>query len=204
MESYSYSFSDFPEGEEINCEKLDTRVGADAGITTTYAGSAVHEEGDGQVVFMFDDALETSEETALDVLVAGYVYETLDEAKARCVQECKDWRDLKMNAPVDLGGLCVEYPTSSGKFWPVSFVDQVMWDALNNAKNEIAYPMTRRTWNEKNKHTFTSANEFGTFYTQIRSLVLAEINACDVALDSIEAATDIAEAEAAVATYVGT
>ena len=204
MAGYTYTFGDFPQGETLDDNKFAARIAADVGITTAYEGCIKHEEGDGQVIFIFESALEPSEETALDALVAAYVYETLDEVKVRCIQECKDWRDMKMNMPIDVGGMSVEYPASSGKLWSIGFIDQQYWDALYGARDDLSYPVTLRTWNEMDSHSFSDANEIKAIYNLVRSTVLGEIEVCDAAIGNIVAATDVSGAEAAAAAYVGT
>jgi len=204
MAEYSYGFSDFPEGETLESDRLRSRIEADEDITTTYNGCIMHEEGNGQVIFVFASDLSTEEETALDSLVAAYTYETLDEAKARCIQECKDWRDLKMNAPVDQGGMSVEYPASSGKLWSIGFVDQQYWDAIYGAKDDLTYPVALRTWNEMDSQSFANANDIKAIYDMVRTAVLGEVQTCDAAIANIVAASDIAGAESAAAAYVGT
>lgn len=127
--------------------------------------------------------------------------ETIDQAKARCIQECKDWRDLKMNTPVDQGGMSIEYPASSGKLWSISFVDQQHWDALCGAKDDLTYPISFRTWDEMDSYSFASAADIKAIYDIIRDTVLGEIGTCDAALANIADATDIASVETAAAAY---
>ncbi len=86
METYSYDWSDFPDGEPLCPLKMATRVADDAGITTELESVTV--DGDAEeVIFAFDDTLGGSEVTALDALVAAFVCETLDELKTRLILE---------------------------------------------------------------------------------------------------------------------
>jgi len=207
MSDHSYTIGDYPDGASLDASVLHRRVVNDAtlgGLTLTGVRCVHGEAGVEAVRYRFAETLDAGQIAALDALVAGHVEETLSEAKARCTQECKDWRDLKMNAPVDQGGMSVEYPAASGKLWSVGFVDQQYWDALYGAKDDLTYPVVLRTWDEQDSHSFASANDIKAIYGDVRDAVLGEIQTCDTAIAGVWAAADIAAAEAARDSYVGT
>jgi len=159
-------------------------------------------------VFTFVDTLDAGEQTTLDDTVtthqAGGRVETLDECKVRCITECKEYLGFRMEAPGDVGGALIEYPEDSDKFWSIDFVSQQYWAALEQAKNDLDYPVVRRTWNELDSYSFANFTVIKEIFDIVRVAVLALVDACDAAIDGIVAAEDIAAAETARDTYVGT
>jgi hypothetical protein len=203
MASYSYSWTDFPQGEALDAERAQACAEADAGIEPACIGATVHGTAE-TVEFLFDAELDEDEQSALDAVVSGYVFETLAEAKARCIGECKQWLGFRFEAPKDQGGLAVEYPEASGKHWSLSFVDQQYWAKLSQVRNAAPIPLKMRTWNELDEYEFGSAQEIQTFFEDhVTPLVLGKFIAMNDAIAAILLAGNIPDAEAARDTFVG-
>ena len=210
MSDHVYELSEYPDGATLEAATLHRRVEADPGLAGVTLIGVRHEwdPNDPEFVerarYRFAEDLDAGQIAALDALVAGHVVETLAEAQDRCVGECKAWRDAKLESPGEDFGILVEFPASSGKKWPATFVDRAHWAALEQSKGAWSYPMTRRTWDEKQSHSFANSAEVSSIHDAIRDAVMAEINACDTAIANVIAAADIPAAEAAAAAYVGT
>jgi hypothetical protein len=200
---YQYAYSAYPAGETLDRAKLIAQAQADATITTGLALVEL-DATSSTVTYHYVAALDQTQQDALDALVAAYEFQTLDECKAECAKACTDWRDYKMNVPEDpTHGILVEHPAASGKKWSIKAGDVVLWSALATVKDNAIWPMTRRTWDEKDSHEFSNEAAYETFYGLIRDAVLGEADACDTALANIHAATDKAGAQAAMAAYAG-
>jgi len=209
MSDHTYQATEFPDGIQLEAETLHRRVTEDPTLgALTLIGIRHLERPDdptfvGSVRYRFGEDLDSGQITALDSLVAGHVAETLEEAQARCAAECKAWRDAKLESPGESFGILVEYPEASGKKWPATFVDRQAWAALEQNKGAWQYPMKRRTWNERDSHSFQNSAEVSQIHDAIRDAVMSEIDSCDSAIEAVIAAADIAAAEAAAAGYVG-
>lgn len=209
MSDHTYQLSDYPADEPLTTQKLRQRVGDDATLgALTLTGIRHHTKTiggvtAGEVRYRFVESLDVPQVAALDALVAGHADETLAEAQERCIGESKLWRDAKLEQPGEAHGILVEWPAASGKKWPVTFADRQAWGQLEQNKGAWAYPMTRRTWNELDSHTFQNSAEVSQLHDDLRDAVMTEVDACDSALAVIVAAADIPAAEAARDAYLG-
>jgi hypothetical protein len=151
-----------------------------------------------------EEDLDAADETTLDGVIAAHTppTESLDQAKARCIEDVRNWRNYKIEYVHK-----VEYPASSGKLFSIGFVDQINWSALWNIRSDQAkmdYPYRITTWDELDYHDFANSNEVDAIYDLVVSTVKGEITAARDAILLVVAATTIEDAEAACAAYTAT
>jgi hypothetical protein len=198
MFSYTYEFADFPVGEVLDPGRLAERV-----ADTSLPPLTIEYDDDGEeVCYLSTTELTGPQQATLDAHVAGYVHETLAEAKTRCVALASAYRRKLMLTP-ELGGKVVEYPPGEGKLWSLGVESLQEWHALYRRRASLAYPYTVNTHDGTGSHTFADQAALEAVCGQIYAMVLADNEARDAAVSSIMAAASIEDAEAALSAYAG-
>lgn len=189
---YAYSFDLYQPGETMDRAKLVAQVQADSALTQALADVVVDTTAR-TVTYYYAAALDQTQQDALDACVAAYNYETLASAKARCIGDCRTFRDAQLLSAT------VEHPTSSGKHWPCEEEHQHYIATL--VTNDSG-STTLRTADGLQDHTFADTAAIAALLADIITDVQTEHAACATAEANIVAASDIAAAEAARDAYV--
>jgi hypothetical protein len=190
---YAKSFDLYTAGETLDVWKLIAQVQADPALTQALC-SVVIDATARTVTYNYAAALDQTQQDALDDCVAAYVYETLADAKARCIADCRTYRREQCEVAT------VEHPSSSGKYWSASpdfrrYLTMLVTDDVG--------AITLRTADGLTDHDFADTAAVAALLGVVAAAVNTEAGSCDTAIENICNATDVPAVEAARDAYVG-
>jgi hypothetical protein len=180
---------DLPDATGVDLEQLGEELNA-AGII--HRGLSVHQ---GKLSVLVEAAVDAA---AVDAVVEAHVPRTeLDIAKRRAIEFVYRGLNRRLAETVT-----VEYPAGSGKYWPVCDRGHRHWRAARAQADSIV-PLTARTKDGLDEHTFTEPAEIVELADLIDSEVLAQQRQAEEAIAEILRKLKIHTVKQVLEDYIG-
>ena len=191
--SYDYTAGSYHNAFTGSLDALCDAIEADATIGSGFE-NAHYKVSTDTITVLFASALDGAGQTALDNIFGAWELE--DTKQVLFVAIDAKVRD-KMATEKHF-----EWPASSGNYHSLSANAQLKWLGMYNTRTSLTYPFKIRTRDDKTQVSLADAAAVASAYDAGAAEVVTLLTAAEDVKNDVEAAADVAAANAAAASYL--